>query len=131
MTRRERLFCQHYARAPSGTGAAIAAGYSEKTARQIASRLLTKVYIRQYIAELSEELDSELIADARELRQTWTKIMRSEEASDRDRLKASELLAKSAGMFLARFEIESQRSDDLIIYLPQLEGDEEEEEETY
>lgn len=127
MTRRERLFCEHYARAPSGTGAAIAAGYSEKTARQIASRLLTKVYIRQFISELTEELDSELIADARELRQTWTAIMRSKKASDRDRLKASELLAKSAGMFLARYEIESNKND-VVIYLPELEGEDEEEE---
>ncbi len=126
MTRRERLFCENDARAPTGTGAEIAAGYSEKTARQIASRLLTKVYIRKYIAELTEEIDSELIADARELRQTWTAIMRSEEASDRDRLKASELLAKAAGMFLARYEIESNKND-VVIYLPELEGGEEEE----
>ena len=126
MTRRERLFCENYARSPTGTGAAIAAGYSEKTARQIASRLLTKVDIRQYIAELTDELDSELIADARELRQTWTKIMRCPDVSDRDRLKASELLAKSSGMFLARYEIESNKND-VVIYLPELEGGEEEE----
>lgn len=125
MTQRQRLFCENYARNPNGAKAAVLAGYSEKTARQIASELLTKLDIRAYIDELSREIDSELIADAREIQATWTEVLRDITASQRDRLKAGELLAKARGMFRLEFEIETKReAEDVIIYLPELEPDE-------
>ena len=119
MNQRQRLFCEHYARDPNGAKAAIAAGYSEKTARQIASDLLTKFDIREYIEELTREIDSELIADAREIQATWTEILRDTNASHRDRIRAGELLAKVSGMFRADFAVEVKQEDDLIIYLPE------------
>ena len=119
MNQRQRLFCEHYARDPNGTRAAVAAGYSEKTARQIASDLLTKFDIREYIDQLCRELDSELIADAREIQTTWTEILRDTNASPRDRIRAGELLAKVSGMFRADFAVEVKQEDDLIIYLPE------------
>ena len=119
MNQRQRLFCEHYARDPNGTRAAIEAVYSEKTARQIASDLLTKFDIRDYIDQLCRELDSELIADAREIQATWTEILRDANASPRDRIRAGELLAKVSGMFRADFAVEVKQEDDLIIYLPE------------
>ena len=122
MNSRQLRFCEHYARDPNGTRAAIAAGYSEKTARQIASDLLTKFDVREYIEELTREIDSELIADAREIQATWTAILRDTNASPRDRIRAGELLAKVSGMFRAEFAVEVQKeTEDLIIYLPELE----------
>ena len=119
MNSRQLRFCEHYARDPNGTRAAVAAGYSEKTARQIASDLLTKFDIREYIDQLCRELDSELIADAREIQATWTEILRDTNASQRDRIRAGELLAKVSGMFRADFAVEVKQEDDLIIYLPE------------
>lgn len=120
MNQRQRLFCEHYARDPNGTRAAVLAGYSEKTARQIASDLLTKFDVREYIEELTREIDSELIADAREIQTTWTEILRDTNASQRDRIRAGELLAKVSGMFRADFAVEvKQENNDVVVYLPE------------
>ena len=50
-----KLFCENYIINFNGTEAAIKAGFSEKTARSQASRLLTRVDIQQYISELTEK----------------------------------------------------------------------------
>lgn len=54
LTDKQRVFCEEYIVDNNGTRAAIAAGYSEKTARQIAANLLTKVNIQKEIAKLRE-----------------------------------------------------------------------------
>jgi phage terminase small subunit len=46
---REKLFVAAYLKDPNGTQAAVAAGYSERSARQQATRLLTKASIRAAI----------------------------------------------------------------------------------
>lgn len=45
LTRKQELFCQEYIKDLNGTQAAIRAGYSPESARQQASRMLTKDYI--------------------------------------------------------------------------------------
>lgn len=54
LTGREQAFVQHYRADPkrNATRAAIAAGYSEKTAEAAASRLLRNVKVRERIREL-------------------------------------------------------------------------------
>lgn len=52
MNERQKLFVKHYLIDPNATKAAIAAGYSEKTARKIGSRLLTNVDVK---AELEQK----------------------------------------------------------------------------
>lgn len=54
LTDKQRVFCEEYIVDNNGTRAAIAAGYSEKTARQIAANLLTKVNIQEEIDRLRE-----------------------------------------------------------------------------
>ena len=51
---KQKLFCQEYMKDLNATQAAIRAGYSEKTARNIACENLTKPYIQEYIQELQE-----------------------------------------------------------------------------
>jgi len=46
---RQQAFVREYAKEPNAKAAAIKAGYSEKTARQIGSRLLTRVDIKSAI----------------------------------------------------------------------------------
>jgi phage terminase small subunit len=53
-TEREGVFAREYVKDLNGTRAAIAAGYSPKTARSAASRLLTKDNIKTLIAELTK-----------------------------------------------------------------------------
>ena len=62
--------------AQNATKAAIAAGYSPKTARQTGSRLLTKAYISEARAAKSEELTAEYDISARWVLQELAKIAR-------------------------------------------------------
>ena len=55
------------------------AGYSKKTVGAIAAGNLQKPQIRAYIAELYNEAKTERIADAQEVLETLTRILRREE----------------------------------------------------
>lgn len=72
---RQRRFVDEYLIDLNGTQAAIRAGYSQKTARQIGQKLLTKVDIQQAISaaqaarqERTELTADEVIRDLREVR---------------------------------------------------------------
>lgn len=56
LTDKQRRFCEEYVVDWNGTRAAIAAGYSEKTAKQIATENLSKPYLREYIDEIQKDL---------------------------------------------------------------------------
>lgn len=56
LTDKQRRFCEEYVVDWNATRAAIAAGYSKKTARQIATENLSKPYIREYIDEIQKDL---------------------------------------------------------------------------
>ena len=56
MNKKHEFFCQEYIKDLNSTQAAIRAGYSEKTARQQGSRLLTNAAINSRIGELQEEI---------------------------------------------------------------------------
>ena len=55
LTDKQEFFCQEYIKDFNGTEAAIRAGYSKKTARSIASELLTKPNIQKRIQELTSK----------------------------------------------------------------------------
>lgn len=69
LTPRQEAFCQHYLSQPTGTLAAVLAGYSPKNARFQASRMLTKANILKRLAELRHdrrivyELDPDAVLD--------------------------------------------------------------------
>jgi len=56
LTDKQRVFCQEYIRDWNGTRAAIAAGYSENSAKEIASENLTKPNIAAYIEEIQQDI---------------------------------------------------------------------------
>lgn len=53
---KQKRFCEEYIIDLNGAQAAIRAGYSEKTAKEIASRLLTKVNVQEFIQNRQKEL---------------------------------------------------------------------------
>lgn len=61
---KQALFCAEYLKDLNATQAAIRAGYSENTARQIGSKLLTKVDVQDYISELMRERVEQTKIDA-------------------------------------------------------------------
>lgn len=116
MNQRQKAFCEAYILTGNATKAAIKAGYSQRTAKSIGQRLLTFVDVHEYIRQRNEELDAENVASVYEIRKFWTDTMRDNDTSRADRLKASELLGKTRGMFLERFSVEMEK--DVVIYLP-------------
>lgn len=64
LTDKENLFVLEYLKDLNATQAAIRAGYSEKTARQAGSRLLSFVYIQEAIAQAKMKRQEKVELDA-------------------------------------------------------------------
>lgn len=64
LTDKQELFCREYLIDLNATQAAIRAGYSEKTARNIAGNLLSKINIQVRISELKAQRCEEVKIDA-------------------------------------------------------------------
>lgn len=101
LSQQQKIFCREYAKTGNGMQSAIKAGYSKKSADVQASRLLSKDSIKREIARLSEKHEQKAIADAAEVMQYFSAVMRGEvkdqfglEASLNDRTKAAQELAK-------------------------------------
>ena len=62
------------------------------------------------------------IADVETVRKFWSTVLKDTSAKPSDRLKASELLAKSYGMFIcpeaSGSVSEAKEAGDIVIYLP-------------
>ena len=118
LTKKQRRFADEYLIDCNGTKAAIRAGYSPKTANEQAAKLMANKKIKGYISEKLEEISSERLAEAQEVLEYLTSVMRGEhteqilrldgngvqvidniKVSARERLKAAELIGKRYGMF--------------------------------
>lgn len=128
MNEKQRRFAEYYAANPNAAEAARAAGYSERTARSQGQRLLTNDDIQEYIKELQEENAAERIATMTDVKIFWSDTMNDKDLKRSDRLKASELLAKSAGAFLHIgkggeddiIAYGEQDGEDIVIYFPEM-----------
>ncbi|WP_243169617.1 terminase small subunit, partial [Enterococcus faecalis] len=78
MTEKQKRFCDFYIETGNATQAAIKAGYSSKYANTNASKLLQNTTIKQYIDERLAELKNERTADAQEVLEYLTAVMRGE-----------------------------------------------------
>lgn len=79
LTEKQKRFCDEYLVDLNATQAAIRAGYSEKTAKQIAQQNLTKLDIQEYIKKRMAEKEDALIAKQDEVLQTLTRVLRRQE----------------------------------------------------
>lgn len=126
MNVRQKKFCEFYAECGNAAEAARKAGYSERAARRQAARLLSNVDIQAYIAELRDKSASARIASIAQIRAFWSDVLNDTAAKTSDRLRAGELLARSAGVFLGVFtkpkdgETVTAIRDDVVIYLPEI-----------
>lgn len=128
MTAKQQRFCDEYLIDLNATQAAIRAGYSEKTAGAIGNENLKKPKIKEYIDERMEEKEKALIADQDEILKYLTSVLRGEtksteivvegagegfsmartiqkEPSEKDRLKAAELLGKRYGLYTDKVDV--------------------------
>ena len=98
---KQQAFADYYIECGNATEAAKKAGYSQKTARHIGSENLTKPVISEYIATRMAEISKKRVADANEVIEFYTAVMRGQvkdqfglDASLSDRLKAGDSLMK-------------------------------------
>ena len=108
LTPKQRLFVEAYQ--GNATEAALAAGYSKKTARFIGRENLTKPNILSAIKERGQEALAHLIAGREERQQFLTGIMRSTEERTTDKLKACDQLSKISGDYVSRHIFETPES---------------------
>jgi phage terminase small subunit len=88
----------------NATAAAIAAGYSAKTACFIGNENLRKPNIIKAIKAREAKKVKPHIASREDRQKFWTETMRDMTADLKNRLRASELLGKSEADFIERIE---------------------------
>lgn len=127
LTEKQKAFCDYYIETLNATESYIRAGYkvkSEASANSAASRLLRNVKVKSYIDKRLKQIESERIADAKEVMQYLTSVMRGEEIEEivgfteegpekisklpnvKDRVKAAELLGRRYSLFTDKVDIE-------------------------
>lgn len=82
LTAKQRLFADEYIKSGNATQSAIKAGYTEKSARFVGAENLTKPNIKAYIDAKMAEIESHKIADAKEVLQFYTRVLREEETEE-------------------------------------------------
>ena len=78
LTDRQKRFCDEYLIDLNATQAAIRAGYSKNSAKQIGQENMTKPDLKEYIEKRMAEKEKELIADQNEVMRYLTAVMRRE-----------------------------------------------------
>lgn len=127
LTEKQRMFFREYVVDANATQSAIRAGYSSKTAYSQGQRLLKNVEGQKYLAELMAEKESKLVAGQDEVLKYLTSVLRGESRateivvegtgdgcseartmekapSEKERLKAAELLGKRYGLYTEKVE---------------------------
>jgi phage terminase small subunit len=128
LTAKQQRFCDEYLIDLNATKAAIRAGYSEKRASEQAYQLLHKTTVKKFIEERMNEKEKTLIADQDEVLRYLTSVLRGEsqsveivvegtgmgcskaktmlkEPSEKDKLKAAELLGKRYGIYTDNVDV--------------------------
>lgn len=85
LTAKQRLFADEYIKSGNATQSYIKAGYSvksEKAAGVNSSRLLGNARVKAYIDAKMAEIESHKIADAKEVLQYLTRVLRGEEKEE-------------------------------------------------
>lgn len=103
LTAKQRAWIDYYKQGKTAAEAARLAGYKGNNSDVIGSQNLVK--LGKYVADRDELLDRARVADMAEINEFWSDTMRDNTADIKDRLKASELRARSIGAFIERREI--------------------------
>lgn len=133
MTEKQKRFCDEYLIDCNATRAYKAVYRnikSDEVARKAGSRLLTNVDVKKYITNRMEEIHNEKTADAQEVIEYLTSVLRGESSSteivvegtgdgcseartiekapsEKERLKAAELLGKRYGLYTDKIDLDA------------------------
>ena len=141
LTPKQQKFADYYIETGNATESAIRAGYSKRTAKEIGSENLTKLHISSYIDERMKQLQSERIADATEVLETLTSVLRGQkkgtalvgagmgeqdvmqvEPTVAEKIRAAELLGKRYKLFTEKAEVEVAGA---VQFIDDISGDDE------
>lgn len=145
MTEKQKIFADEYLIDLNATRAyrvAYPSVKKDEVARANASRLLTNANVKKYISEQMEKIHNEKTADAQEVIEYLTSVLRGESTaqeivvegigdgmseartmekkpSEKERLKAAELLGKRYSLFTEKVEVsgldeEKKKLDDIL-----------------
>lgn len=134
LNERQRRFADEYIRLGEITQAAVNAGYSIKTAKQIGQENLTKPAIKTYINARLDELKKESIAEQDEVLQFLTGVLRGKETGVglvgtgggaqsvekleptlMERTKAAELLGKRYALWTDKQQIDADIGISVVV----------------
>lgn len=141
MTEKQKRFCDLYIKLGNATEAAVQAGYAKKAAYAIGAENLKKPQLREYIDRRLAELESSRVADAKEVLQYLTAVMRGEKDEEvivtegvgdgcseartmkkkiggRDQVKAAELLAKRYGLLTDNVKVSGEGVVQIVDNIP-------------
>lgn len=130
LTEKQKAFCDYYIESLNATESykkAYPNCKKDATARTNSSKLLTNANIKKYIDEQLKQMQSNRIADATEVLEYLTRIIRNEETEEavltvntgdftsevrkvqkeisaKDKIKAAELLGKRYGLYTEKIE---------------------------
>jgi phage terminase small subunit len=110
---KQRRFADEYAVDHNGAQAAIRAGYSEKTAKEQASRLLTNVHVQAYVAA-KDTKTAEKVELTREMVVTGLLEIARNGQVESARVRSWELLGKHLAMFTDRLEVSQIPDPELV-----------------
>lgn len=108
MTGKQKAFTVEYMKDKNATQAAIRAGYSAKTAYSMGVQLLKNVEVKQAIEELQNAAQVKAGITVEKIVERINRIAEDPAATNKDKLKADELLGKYLGMFTERVEMKGQ-----------------------
>ena len=133
MTEKQKLFADEYlidCNATRAYKAVYRSIKSDEVARKAGSRLLTNVDVKKYITNRMDEIHNEKTADAQEVIEYLTSVLRGESSSteivvegtgdgcseartiekapsEKERLKAAELLGKRYGLYTDKVDLDA------------------------
>ncbi|MBR1806546.1 MAG: terminase small subunit [Selenomonadaceae bacterium] len=125
MNERQKRFVDFYVQTGNASEAARLAGYSKRIANRIGTENLSKPVIRREIERRLDELKSSRTADTQEILEHLTSVIRGEvseevvtnsgkkfvaKVTERDRLKAAEMLLKVQGAFRDKIDVKVDTS---------------------
>lgn len=119
LTDKQQKFADHYIASGNASDSARQAGYSASYANTHVYKLLENARVRSYIEERNAQLESDRIASMKEVKEFWTNTMRDECAEYKDRLKASEHIAKTNGAFLDKVEHSGEIHNTVVTLTPE------------
>ncbi len=113
LTPKQQKWIDEYIKCDDYTTATINAGYSNKNARAMGyqNSIKFKELLDERRKEISKRIDNEGIAELEDIFLFWTKIFNNTAEDTKDRIKASELLAKAKGGFIQKVEVKEVESD--------------------